>query len=86
MHATEVVVRMVDRNHVAVVLEFLREGIRQPCEAPDAHSQIQVLPLYITGRDVLPIRIPAQDACANANALCGAIAGIGAVCGCAIQL
>jgi hypothetical protein len=29
---------MVDRNHVAVILKFLRECIRQPRESPDTHA------------------------------------------------
>ena len=38
MHATEVVIGMVDGNHVAVVLKLFRECIREPSESPDAHS------------------------------------------------
>ena len=38
---------MVDRYHVAVILELLREGIGQSRGAPDAHSEVQVLPLDV---------------------------------------
>ena len=57
MHAAEIVVCRVGRNHVAVILEFLREHVRQPRESPDAHSEIQVLPFDVASRDMLPIKI-----------------------------
>jgi hypothetical protein len=64
---------MIDRNHVAVILELFGKGICQPGEPPNAHSQIQVLPFDIASRDVLPIRVSAQDASANTNALSGEV-------------
>ena len=86
MDSAEIVIGVVDRDHMAVVLEFLREGVRQAGEAPHAHAQIQVLSLYVTGRDVIAVRIATQDARARANASGRAVAGIGAVRGCAVQL
>ena len=86
MHATEIVVGMVDRNHVAVILEFLRERICEPREAANAHPQIQVLPFDITGRDVVVVRSAAQDARARSNASGRAVARIRTVRGSAVQL
>ena len=37
--ATEIVIGVVDRNHVAVILKCLRERIRQSREPPHAHPQ-----------------------------------------------
>jgi hypothetical protein len=36
MHTAEIVIRVVDRHMVAVILEFLGEGICQAREAPNA--------------------------------------------------
>ena len=38
MDAAEIVVGVVDRNHVRVILELLGERIRQSRKTPDAHS------------------------------------------------
>jgi hypothetical protein len=64
---------------VAVIFKLLREGVREPRESPDSHSQIQILPLDIASRDVLPIRVSAQNASADSDALRGAVARVGAV-------
>lgn len=45
--AAEVVVGMVNRNHVAVILELLRKRVRQASKSPNTHPQIKVLPLGI---------------------------------------
>ena len=66
--AAKIVIRMIDRNHVAVILKFLRERIGQPREAPHAHSEIQILPLDEAGRDVLRVWRSAKNTCANADA------------------
>ena len=47
MHAAEIVVREIDCNHVAVILELLGKGVRQPRESLDTHAQIQVLPFNV---------------------------------------
>ena len=52
---------------MAVILELLTEPIREPRESANAHSQRQVLALNKTGRNVLPIRIAAQDADPSPN-------------------
>jgi hypothetical protein len=65
---------------------LLRERICEPREASYAHSQIQILPFDITGRDVLPIRVSAQRCRANADARCRAVVRLRFARGCAIQL
>jgi hypothetical protein len=41
----EIVIPMIDRNHVAVVLKLFGERICEPSEMPDAYTEIQILPL-----------------------------------------
>jgi hypothetical protein len=53
--AEVVVVHIVDGNRCDMVLDLLGKRISQPSEAPDRHSDRQVLPLDITGGDMLRI-------------------------------
>jgi len=53
MDAAEIMKSVVDRNHVAVILEFLGERICEPRESPDTHAEIQILP---------PVRMPMHRA------------------------
>ena len=47
MDAAQIVIGMVNRDcGMAVILEFLRECIREPRKAADTHSQFKVLPLH----------------------------------------
>jgi hypothetical protein len=56
MHATEVVPRVPERDHVRVVLKLLTEGVGEPGEAAHTHSHVQVLALDVRSRDVLGVR------------------------------
>jgi hypothetical protein len=51
----EVVMREMQRNRRAMVLNLLGERIGQPREPADAHAHRQVLPLDQAGRDMLGI-------------------------------
>lgn len=42
MHPAEIVIRMIDRNHVAVILKLFGEPIGEPREATNAHPQVEV--------------------------------------------
>jgi hypothetical protein len=42
MHTTEIVIGVIDCDHVAVVLKLLREGICQPGAATDTHPQVTI--------------------------------------------
>jgi len=53
MDAAEIMKSVVDRNHAAVILEFLGERICEPRESPDTHAEIQILP---------PVRMPMHRA------------------------
>jgi hypothetical protein len=56
-------------DHVHVVLEFLREPIRQPSEPAHLHPHGEVLALGIGCADVLGIRVAFDPVLAGANAL-----------------
>ncbi len=53
MDAGEVVVSEVKGNGGAVVLQFLRVGVREAREAADLHPHREVLALDVGGRDKL---------------------------------
>lgn len=55
MDADEVIPDGVERDHVGVVLELLRESVGQPREAAHVHSHREVLALHIARRNVLGI-------------------------------
>lgn len=57
MNAKPVVPNGIDRDHVGMVLEFLRKGIREPREAPVVHPHGEVRPLAVGRADVLRIGI-----------------------------
>ena len=82
--SAEIVVGMIDRNHVAVILKLLGEGIRKAREAPDAHSEVEVLPFHVAGGDVLRIGRTAENARADADALGGTVASVGLIGRCAV--
>ncbi len=67
MYTAKIMIGMVDRNHVAVILKLFREKHsrslvkrRTPCE--------DGLPFNEAGRNVLPVRIAAKNACTGADA------------------
>lgn len=74
MDAHEVVPDGVERDHVHVVLELLRERIRQPGEPPHLHPHGQVLALGVAGRDVLRARVARDRRLTRPDALAGAVA------------
>lgn len=51
----EVVPDGIERDHMGVVLEFLRKGVREPGEAAHLHSHREVLALGVGCADVLPV-------------------------------
>lgn len=53
MLAAEVVENHVEREHVSVILELLRESICEARETPILHTKGQVPTLHVCGRDVL---------------------------------
>ena len=58
MHAAEVVIRKVQRNRLAVVLDLLGEPIRQAREVAHGHSHRQVLPLDVGRGNVRSSGLP----------------------------
>src|SRR5688572_13603010 len=68
MHPGEVVEHEVERDCCRVVLKLLAEGVRQPSESANAHAHREVLALDVAGRDVLRIRLTADDFCFASDA------------------
>jgi hypothetical protein len=79
MDAKPVVPNGIDRNHVSVVLEFLAERIRQPREAAIVHPHRQVRTLAVGRADVPFVGVAGDPMFLSADALCGAVAALGAL-------
>jgi hypothetical protein len=58
MNPRKVVPHVEQRNRVHMVLNLLRERVRQPGKPAHLHSHGQVLPFNVTGADVLGVRRP----------------------------
>jgi len=65
----EIVVHIVECDCCCMVLKFFGERIGQTCEATYVHSHGQVLPLDIAGRNVIAVRVAANDLSFDADAL-----------------
>lgn len=74
MYAAEVVIHEPERHSRRVVLDFLRERIREASESANAHPHRKVLALNKTGTDMFRIRIAAHNLHVAANTLRGGIA------------
>lgn len=61
MDATEVVVRKMQIHSSLKILQFPRERIGQTCEAAKLHSDRQVLPFNVAGRNVIGIGVTRSD-------------------------
>ncbi len=61
MNAAKIVVHEVNRNSGNMIVDFLREPVREAGETAHSHSHGKILALYITGAYMLRIRIPADD-------------------------
>jgi hypothetical protein len=61
VNAAEVVPKEIERQRVAMILEFLGKGVCQPSEAPHRHAHGEVLPLGKRRVDVAAIRIALDD-------------------------
>jgi hypothetical protein len=73
MDAPEVVPHVEQRNGVRVILDLLREAVRQAGESPDLHPHREILPLYEAGRDVVRIGAPDHLNALSCRALRGAV-------------
>ena len=67
MNLAKIVVHEVQRNLVRVILKLFAESVCEPRKAAHPHSHRKVLPLYVTGGDVLRIRTPAQNSSAASD-------------------
>src|SRR4051812_17858351 len=65
MYPSKIVMHVMQTDRVSMVFNPFAEGVRQPRKSPHTHSHGQVLPLNVTGRDMLRIR-----SARTANNLC----------------
>ena len=73
MNPAKVVMHEIQRNHVAVVLQFLAESVCEPGEAPHRHAHREILALHVGCADVLGIGIADDRLHLAANASSGAV-------------
>ena len=73
MDASKIVVHHVDCYSRAMVLDFLREAVREPCEAAHAHTHRKIRPFDIARADVFRIGIAHDCFALAADAVSGAI-------------
>jgi len=74
MHTREVVVHVEQRDRVNQVVNLLTERIGQSGEAPHLHSHVEILALYVAGRNVCLIRVADDFYALGAQTLRGAVA------------
>ena len=81
MNPNEVVPNIVNRHGRGVVLEFLRERIRQPCESPHVHPHGEVLAFDQAGGNMLRVGVADLGFLLASGADGGAIADFGGYAG-----
>lgn len=86
VNADEVVIHHVQRDRVGVVLDLLREPVRQPREPAHVHPHGEVLALGVGRRDVLRFGVALDRLLPRAGALGRAVAALGALGSGAVQL
>src|ERR1035438_7786805 len=74
MNPAEVVVHVKQSDHRDVVLDLLREGVRQPRKAPHVHPHVEILSLNVAGADMLGIGSPDDSISSGAKTLRRAVA------------
>ena len=83
MNPAKIVVHVKQGDGVNMVFYFLRERIRKPGESPHSHTHREVLPLDVTGGDVLRVGIAGLGFFLAAGADCRTVSllftGIGTV-------
>lgn len=55
MNPHKIIVHVEQRDHRDMVVKFLTEGIRQSGKSTHVHSHVQILALYVAGRDMAKI-------------------------------
>lgn len=70
MDAAEIVVHGVQGNAVRMVLDLLGERIGKAGKAAHGHAHGKIVPLDITGRDVIGVGTPFDDLLVDARAFC----------------
>lgn len=79
MDADKVVIHHVESDRVGVVLDLLRECVRQPCEPAHVHPQREVRPLHVGRADVLRIGRAFDLGLLDAGAFGGAVSALKSV-------
>ncbi len=86
MDANEIVIKEMQRHGVLMVLKLFGERIREPGHAARVHADVQVVPFRIGRADVLRVRRAFDPMLDDARAIGGAVAALGALGSCPVQL
>jgi len=70
MDAGEVVVHVVERHRRRMVVELLREGVRQPRKPANRHAHREILALDVGRADVRRVRLFQDIAASGSGSLC----------------
>lgn len=69
MDAAEVVIHVMQRDRVLQILQFLGERVSQPSKPAHTHPHRQILALSVAGRNLVVVRISANDRSTRSHAL-----------------
>ena len=61
---------------MAMILDLLRKAVCQASETAHPHTHCEILPFYETGRNVIRVRLSAQDSSTASDAGRGAVAAL----------
>lgn len=76
MNAGEIVVHHVERNGGGMILDFFRESIRKPGEAPHPHPHREILTFNVAGVDMIRVRLTDDRVALAGNAFWRAVAAL----------
>jgi hypothetical protein len=78
MDANEIVAHREQRDRMRLILDLLAESIGEPSKPASVHPHTEVRPFRVAGRNMLGIGIAFDPLLMRADALCGAVAALGA--------
>src|ERR1700677_4371517 len=69
VYPAEVIKHEVESKRMLMVLDFFGESVGQASEAPQVHPHGEILPLDVTGRDMVPVGVANDGSCHRSDAL-----------------